>query len=160
MQFSGMMDTALETPPNSADVALEIVTPKKRSCFTSANAREMALRAAKARAENKAKREWESLQPKPEPQAPDPNAIYVAQRIVRVRAQIEALDKRLERCKDAKDLKFIADSIAKLAELERVLSGRPAPGQYRPTKNAKSESERGKKTVLQPLDADPLERVA
>jgi hypothetical protein len=61
---------------------------------------------------------------------------YVAKRIVQVRRQIEGLNERLEAAVDPKDIKALCDAISKLAELERVLAGRPLPGQRRPGKDA------------------------
>lgn len=60
---------------------------------------------------------------------------YCKKRIRRVREQIEALNERLDaqiESGDAKDLKALTDAIGRLAELERILSGRPLPGQRRP----------------------------
>lgn len=72
---------------------------------------------------------------------------YIKERIKRTRRQIEMLDRQLnsecertpcEHCHsdgvDAKAIKSIADAIAKLAEVERILSGRPLPGARRPGK--------------------------
>lgn len=150
-QFARMIQAPIEPQEIPACLALVPAPSKKRNLFTPENARLMAQRATEARTRYRAERLARLNDPLPEPVKPDENAIYVEKRIVQTRRQIESLDKRLERCKDAKDLKFIADSIFKLAELERVLSGRPAPGQFRPVKG-KSETKQDRKTALQPLD--------
>lgn len=119
--------------------------------FTKENAREMALRGRVKARENRLKR----LQERLAPDAPTArNGGYVAERIVCVRSQIEALDRRLSKARTAKDIKFLADSIAKLCEVERVLSGRPLPGQLRP-KNGQRASNMDTKTRVEPVDEVP-----
>jgi hypothetical protein len=154
-----MTALAVEVLENPVEVSVLPKPGKQRTQFTPERAREMAKLAVAARIRNKAERERIAALPPPEPVKPDDNTLYVESRIVQTRKQIEALDKRLATCKEPKDLKFITDAIAKLAELERVLSGRPAPGQYRPVKG-KSETRQDKRTLLQPLDAQSPEPIA
>ena len=63
---------------------------------------------------------------------------YTERRIRVTREQIRLLDKQLESCDEAKDLKAIADAIYRLSDLERQLSGRPLPGTLKPERKAKT----------------------
>jgi hypothetical protein len=63
---------------------------------------------------------------------------YLLDRIKRVRKQIDAmnsaLDNAIESPGDGRAIKAITDALAKLQETERILSGRPLPGNRRPGK--------------------------
>lgn len=61
-----------------------------------------------------------------------PERIYQDKRIERVREHIKRLDRMLEDCIDPKEIKALADALAKFEEIERILSGRPMPGSLRP----------------------------
>lgn len=135
-----------ELPPANP---LAVVAIKRSGKFTSETSREMARRALLARAANKVKRMARLNAPLPVPVKAEE---YVEKRISQVRAQIDALNAKLERTKEPRDLKFIAESIVKMSELERVLSGRPSPGQFRP-KSGKSAPDVDRRTLAEPLDA-------
>jgi hypothetical protein len=121
----------LQTPPHLIE-ASERLKPFQ---FTADNAREMALRSAESRRAAAASPEavLRAGQARVSAETADR---YVAKRIVQVRRQIEGLNERLEAAVDPKDIKALCDAISKLAELERVLAGRPLPGQRRPGKDA------------------------
>ena len=85
------------------------------------------------------------FQPKPIPAnivvqthlQPHPADEYTERRIRVTREQIRLLDKQLETCDEAKDLKAIVDAIYRLSDLERQLSGRPLPGTLKPERAVK-----------------------
>jgi len=114
--------------------------------FTRENARENARKANEKR--------WKRKQ---EQEAPPENPVtisanYVQTELARTRAQIERLNGRLDKAiakGDAKDLKFIADSVAKLREVERVLDGRPLPGSNKPSSPPRKSSN---SSLPSPLD--------
>lgn len=58
---------------------------------------------------------------------------YLRERLLYVRRQLKRLDEMLLVENDAQKLSWLATTTAKLAEQERVICGRPMPGQYRPT---------------------------
>ena len=57
---------------------------------------------------------------------------FTVARLVRVRKQLTRLDAMMERERDARNLDRLASAQSRLAEQERLLSGRPLPGQRRP----------------------------
>jgi hypothetical protein len=61
-----------------------------------------------------------------------PSHEYLEQRIKNTRLTIERLEKLLMRAKNTQDLDKLASALSKLADLERVLDGRPLPGTRRP----------------------------
>ena len=91
---------------------------------------------ARAVAAVRARRDAKALadaQPLPSPVPTDnPTDDYTVQRLARTRKQIEMLDEQLEEAPDARAVKAIADALARLVEIERVLAGRPLPGSRRP----------------------------
>lgn len=76
---------------------------------------------------------------------------YVLARLARTRAQLAQLDGQLEAAKEPRDVKAIADAIARLSEVERILAGRPAPGAYRPVRE---KAKRASAMESGPLDAE------
>lgn len=58
---------------------------------------------------------------------------FVASQLTRTRAQIEQLNEQFESSTDPKELKALADALARLCEIERVLDGRPLPGSRKPS---------------------------
>lgn len=72
--------------------------------------------------------------------SPAGNEEYARERLLRTREQLRQLDEELENCTNPKDIKALCDSIKALAEVERILAGRPLPGSHRPTRNPKRES--------------------
>lgn len=116
-------------PPASTPIALQILPKGKAAKFTSENAREMARRSAIARAEKKAQREKEVAEAAPLPLACDD---FVKSQLASVRAQIQRLNAKLLKMHDSQKLNWLASAVSKLAEQERILSGRPLPGQLKP----------------------------
>lgn len=103
--------------------------PAKREPFINpANARELAAKSHEAR-RRAAELRAQAVEELHEPQQVDD---YVARRIARVRNLIEQAEDKLCVAKDTQDCERLARSIAALSELERVLSGRPSPGAFRP----------------------------
>lgn len=102
--------------------------------FTSANAREMAAKGHAARRER-----IEQLRKAAEP---DRNAdeSYKAQRLARVRKQLDRIDSLMEKEIDPQKLDRLASAQARLSEQERILAGRPLPGSHRPSRNPKSQT--------------------
>ena len=68
--------------------------------------------------------------PPADPNEPDP---YLLTRLLHVRQQLARLDSMLLAEMDPQRLDRLASASSKLSEVERQLSGRPAPGAYRPT---------------------------
>lgn len=58
---------------------------------------------------------------------------YLQIRIARIRAQLDRFDEMLLLETDPQKAQWLATVTAKLSEQERVLAGRPQPGQLRPT---------------------------
>jgi hypothetical protein len=97
--------------------------------FTSANAREMAAKSHASRRQREPVREEAPASPQTDPQL-DP---YVAERLVRARAEIARLTGLASKSTEALDCERFARSIANWSEIERNLAGRPAAGSFRPT---------------------------
>jgi hypothetical protein len=95
------------------------------ACFTAANAREMAARSHEARRER-------SLMAENDPTTTANVPDYVAQRLVRVRKQLDRLDRLIMTVEDPQKLDRLASAQARLAEQERILDGRPLPGSLKP----------------------------
>jgi len=95
------------------------------ACFTAANAREMAARSREARRER-------SLMVENAPTTTGHLTDYVAQRLVRVRKQLDRLDRLIMTVEDPQKLDRLACAQARLAEQERILDGRPLPGSLKP----------------------------
>ena len=93
--------------------------------FTKANAREMALRSFAP----ESKRFVRPLNPANEIPEKD---LFRLERLARVRAQLNRLDKLLNETTVPAELDKLASATARLAEQERQLAGRPMPGAYRP----------------------------
>lgn len=102
--------------------------------FTTENAREMQARAVEARRRNAELREAERLAALVAAQTAPPASDYVAARLMRVREHIARVDGELAKASEALDIERLARALAALAELERVLDGRPLPGSRRPGK--------------------------
>jgi hypothetical protein len=58
--------------------------------------------------------------------------VYVASRLVRVREMLNRLDSMMTKESDPQRLDRLASAQSKLSEQERILDGRPLPGQRRP----------------------------
>jgi hypothetical protein len=119
------METIMDACPSVA------ANSPRRHLFTAANAKEMSARGNAAKALAKKRREELIAKTNAIPTL-QRDEIYRNQRLARVRVQLERLDGELERTKDARDVKAICDAIARLAEVERILAGRPLPGSRRP----------------------------
>jgi hypothetical protein len=104
--------------------------------ITAANAREMAAKSHEARRQREAVRR---MPPQP-PQATAQLADYVGERLVRVRVQLDRLDKLMMTESDPQKLDRLASAQARLSEQERILDGRPLPGSRRPGKQKSAES--------------------
>ena len=115
--------------------------------FNSERARAAALRSHAVRKARKEERERERIAQRDRDLQESPG--YVAQRVVQTRAHIEMLDQRLQTTRDPRDIKAIADAIAKLQDTERILSGRPLPGQMKP---GKAPVPRPSASALGPVD--------
>lgn len=104
--------------------------------ITKETAREYAARSQESRRRNKLRREAEQKARLNEA----PSALNESQQDVtsaidqlkRTRAQLVKLHQRLDKEEDANKIDRLCSAIAKLSELERVLSGRPLPGSHRP----------------------------
>lgn len=122
----------LESPENIAPPALEIVPKPGRAAngrFTPELAREMGIKARAAWAKQKADRIARAQEPEPVRESPEPD--YVEARKAVMRAHIQRLDKQLEKARDPQAIKWLADSLAKLQDTERILDGRPAPANFK-----------------------------
>lgn len=108
--------------------------------FTAANAQQMAAKGHEGRRERKRLRE---LAEKTGEQPTNSSSVnsdgYVVKQLFRTRKQIEMLNRQLESAPDHRAVKSIADALARLTEIERILAGRPLPGSHRP-KTVRSRS--------------------
>lgn len=121
----------------SQDASWAILGDMSVTLFTKETARAAALRSHEVRLANKraaalrkAELEREILAAALKPLPADQ---YVAQRLARVRAQLDRLDTMLLEELDPQRLDRLAAASARLSEIERQLAGRPGPGQFRPT---------------------------
>jgi hypothetical protein len=76
---------------------------------------------------------------KPELPAESPDK-YTQDRIARTRRHIQGIDRQLEASDDPKEIKSLCDALARLEEIERILSGRPLPGSRRPGRDKPTKS--------------------
>jgi hypothetical protein len=158
-----MSEAVAQLPENPA------IEPQSRTGFqiTKANASALAAkslqsRRAKARehAEYIAKLEAEAakareiilahaLANKPVPTV-EPEEIFRLEQLARTRKLLESLYSDFETTSDAKERKFISDSIARLSDVEFALARRPKPAAYRtaPEKPKRAGQQSG------PVDAD------
>lgn len=65
-------------------------------------------------------------------QPEQPAQPYVFQRLMRVRRQLDRIDRMMMTESDAQKLDRLASAQARLSEQERTLAMRPAPGSLRP----------------------------
>lgn len=80
---------------------------------------------------------------------------YTQEELTCVRRQIERLNRKMMTAKGGQEINWIASALTKLREQERILDGRPLPGQYRPKSGSVTGQDR--KTTLQPIDGpDPI----
>jgi hypothetical protein len=109
--------------------------------FTADNARLMTARALEARARNREARRQQAAEAEAKAKAqaqqptipsPIPPDTYLAERLTRVRKQLDAIDAMLLGEADPQRLDRLAAASARLCEQERQLAGRPLPGSYRP----------------------------
>lgn len=128
---------------------LKVLTGKARTQFTPENAREMARRATEARKRKQAERLRRLNEPEPPPVAPDK---YVETQLACIRAQIDKLNRAIMRMVDAKKLHWLCGAVAKLREQERILDGRPLPGQLRPS----GAKPRKSGNIVQPIEDSPV----
>jgi len=113
------------------------------SLFTTANAREMAARSQAARRQRTTQREAAKENAAPQSQTnpqQDDDALFVAKRLARVRKQLDRIDGMIEKETDPMKLDRLASAQARLAEQERLLSGRPLPGSRKPGKDRRTVS--------------------
>ncbi len=123
--------------------------------ITSANARELAAKALIARKANRERQRnldhrIAELTAKLTAIAPIPReelSGYAEQRLMRVRAQLDRLDKMLMEESDPQKLDRLAAASMRLSEQERILAGRPMPGSLRP----KPEREVRRHIPVEPL---------
>lgn len=142
MQFAAMEDSTVK------------VQPKFR--FNRENAKEMSRRGNEAK-KRKAQERLELIAKAQAIPVLPPDQDYRERRLTRVRAQLEKVDAMIEKERNPQSLERLARAQASLSTQEFQLAGRPLPGMHRP----KSEGTKvDRKTAFQPLDADPLAKVA
>ena len=127
----------LEAPPTTATEQRSEQLPRVggRIYFTKETARLFAARGLKKRWNNRAPKP-PPLQPAPQPVA-EQQADFAQVRLARVRAQLDELDKVMQKQArrarpDSKKLKELADATARLQVQESQLAGRPGPGTLKP----------------------------
>ena len=115
--------------------------------FNSATAREMAAKSHAARLQRRTSgtQAAETFTQTPQGGPHDAVGAYVFRRLGRVRAQLDLVDKAFEAeatkaTPDGQRLNWFAQAQERLSEQERLLSGRPLPGSWRPV-----NENRGKK---------------
>ena len=105
--------------------------------FTSETARAAGLKAAENKRRRKAQAELLEATLQAEERAARVTQAggddYIARRLHRVRAALDRYDDLLLTECDPQKASWLATVIHKLSDLERILAGRPAPGNYRPT---------------------------
>ena len=100
--------------------------------FTSENARELGQRGAKERwAKAKAREAEEQEAARVSRIVATPDG-FTGQIITRTREHIVRLSDMIAAERDAMKLDRLASALSRLSELERVLSGRPLPGSFKP----------------------------
>jgi hypothetical protein len=118
--------------------------------FTTANAKEMALRGAIVRKERYAQRKAAAKEAKQRARfgatvvtesSPAYQTGYVAGRLTRIRAHIARLDERLAAATEPLDCERLMRALSLASELERVLDGRPLPGSRRPGKERSTQDQ-------------------
>lgn len=81
---------------------------------------------------------------------------YVQEELACVRRQIAKLNRKLMREGDPQAINWLSQALSRLREQERVLDGRPLPGQLRPSsKGNRGVTGQDTKTPIQPLDVGP-----
>lgn len=116
--------------------------------ITTETARIMAAKSVQARKDAANRKEAAPVQtPVPtEQQAGD----YLQDRLSRVRLQLDKIDKMMMTETDPQKLDRLASAQARLAEQERLLSGRPLPGSLKPSSRQQSKQPR-----IEPLPDEP-----
>jgi predicted metal-dependent hydrolase len=64
----------------------------------------------------------------------EPDAVFVSKQINQLREHIDRLHTLISKARDAQTIDKLSSAIAKLAEQERILAGRPLPGSHRSSK--------------------------
>ena len=126
--------------------------------FTSQNAREMAALSAEARRRLPLDK---SALPA---QAVIPTDDYPIRRLSRVRAQLNTLDTRLEAelkrpNPDTRKIKETVEAQVRLAEQERILAGRPTPGQRKPKEETAPTTNAAVAWLADAIDLQPEPQV-
>jgi hypothetical protein len=110
--------------------------------FTSETAAEAARRGAitrrRKRDERRAREERDRARVKAMFEADSNGQNYVETRLARIRAALDRYDELVMIETDPQKASWLATVIAKLSEIERMLAGRPAPGQLRPSTGKRS----------------------
>ena len=110
--------------------------------FTAANARQFAARSIEARKQRKA---TPVLPPLPPIQEADQ---YAKERLSRVRAQLDRIDRMIQSETDPQKLDRLAAASMRLSDQEFALAGRPKPGPRKPLPESRYQ------TSLARTDAD------
>lgn len=138
------MSAELESPTIPANCPPQL----RQYQITSANAQALARKSHESKrlrlaqeAESKAKLEAEAELARklilanalanPAPVALEPDDHYRLKSLARTRELIEMLETKLVECEEMRDYKAIADSIARLRDVEQTLAKRPKPAAYR-----------------------------
>ena len=101
--------------------------------FTCENAKELGDKGREARKRNKLARD---AMPQPAIEVP---VDYAEKTKLRVRGMLERACELFDHERDANKIDRLASAVAKLAELDRQLSGRPLPGTLRPAVKAREK---------------------
>jgi hypothetical protein len=108
--------------------------------ITADNARELQALAVLKRKQRQEERERQEELQALAKQLQEQSTPYVVGRLARVRERIDRVDGLLAEAVDPLDLDRLARALSTLAELERVLDGRPLPGSRRPGKERGNSS--------------------
>ena len=135
--------------------------PKSDTWFTPANAKEMSARAHAAKQER-----WNNLQQAAqdaENTPATPELDFAAKRLIRVRIQLNMVDKELDDLindpdADPKRTKNLLEMQHRLNAQERELSMRPAPGTTKPStaKQPKSRASHESQILFEEAPAKPI----
>lgn len=134
---------AIATTPEELPLPEPFSQRKPQFRFTRDNAKQFSAKANQARWSRAKQPKLPEAQAEQVPASPDDG--YVQTTVSRTRRQLDRLFELMEEELDPQKLDRLASAIARLAEQERQLSGRPLPGSLRPkqkrTKRSNSSAE-------------------
>jgi hypothetical protein len=132
-----MAENTLNQGSATVETTLEPVQPLPKRLLTPFNPVTARLAAAKSLESRRKKAAQAKIMAAIAAQAAmpaivEPDAVFVSKQINQLREHISRLHTLIGKARDAQTIDKLASAIAKLAEQERILAGRPLPGSHRP----------------------------